>query len=69
MSLDAFWAIVFFAAFAAFAIISALIAVKGVGEIRVLFDHLERGASSRAAAEARRAARAEDDERPVDGGR
>ena len=69
MSLEAFWAIVFFTAFAAFAIISALIAVKGIGEIRVLFDHLEKGASSREAAQARRAARGEGDERPVDGGR
>ena len=42
MSLDAFWEIVFVAAFAAFAIISALIAVRGIGEIRVLFDHLGR---------------------------
>lgn len=42
MSLEAFWAIVFFAAFAAFAVISALIAVKGIGEIRALFDHLGR---------------------------
>lgn len=40
MSLEVFWECVFVAAFAAFAIISALIAVKGIGEIRVLFDHL-----------------------------
>jgi hypothetical protein len=42
VSAAAFWAIVFYAAFAAFALISALIAVKGVGEIRALFDHLRR---------------------------
>ena len=41
MSAHTFWAVVFFGAFAAFTIISALIAVKGVAEIRELFDHLE----------------------------
>jgi hypothetical protein len=66
MSFEAFWAIVFFTAFAAFALISALIAVKGIGEIRVLFDHLERGASSREAAQARRPVRGEGDRRPVE---
>lgn len=43
MNAHTFWAIVFFGAFAAFTVISALIAVKGVGEIRELFDHLESG--------------------------
>jgi hypothetical protein len=43
MNAHTFWAVVFFGAFAAFTVISALIAVKGVGEIRVLFDHLESG--------------------------
>ena len=37
------WAVVFFGALAAFAIISALIAVRGVGEIRELFAHLAAG--------------------------
>ncbi len=41
MSAYAFWAFVFFFAFAAFTVVSAVIAVKGVGEIRVLFRHLE----------------------------
>jgi hypothetical protein len=41
VSLEAFWAVVFFSAFAAFVVISVLIAVKGVGEIRVLFEHLD----------------------------
>lgn len=65
MSLVGFWAGVFVAAFAAFAVISALIAVKGIGEIRVLFDHLEQGASSREAAARRAAGPA----RPAGGGR
>ncbi|HVO09401.1 MAG TPA: hypothetical protein VMX54_01495 [Vicinamibacteria bacterium] len=43
MSAGGFWAAVFYAALAAFAAISALIAVKGVGEIRDLFDHLRGG--------------------------
>ncbi len=43
MSAQAFWAVVFYAAFAAFTLISGLIAVKGVGEIRALFEHLRRG--------------------------
>jgi hypothetical protein len=50
MSLELFWAVVFLCAFAAFVVISILIAVKGVGEIRVLFDHLDherRGRSGR----------------------
>jgi hypothetical protein len=42
MSLEVFWAVVFFSAFAAFVVISILIAVNGVGEIHVLFDHLDR---------------------------
>jgi len=37
------WAVVFFGALAAFGVISALIAVKGVGEIRELFAHLLAG--------------------------
>jgi len=41
MSGHAFWAVVFFSAFAAFTVISALIAVKGIAEIRALFHHLE----------------------------
>ncbi len=43
MSAQAFWAGVFYSALAAFTVISALIAVKGIGEIRALFDHLRRG--------------------------
>lgn len=35
------WTIAFFFAFAAFALISALIAVRGVAEIRELFSALE----------------------------
>ena len=46
MSAHAFWAFVFFFAFAAFTVVSALIAVKGVGEIRALFRHLEAGRGS-----------------------
>jgi hypothetical protein len=41
VSLAAFWGGVFFSAFAVFVVISVLIAVKGVGELRVLFDHLD----------------------------
>jgi hypothetical protein len=41
MSWLAFWTLVFFVTFAAFAIISALIAIKGTGEIRELFAGLE----------------------------
>ncbi len=40
MTWNALWAAVFFGSLAAFAVISALIAVKGVGEIRELFVHL-----------------------------
>lgn len=36
------WAVVFFAALALFTVISVLIAVKGVAEIRELFAHLGR---------------------------
>jgi len=43
MSATSFWAVVFYGAFALFAVISALIAVKGIGEIRTLFDHLRGG--------------------------
>jgi hypothetical protein len=38
-----FWAGVFFASLAGFAIVSALIAVKGVSEIRELLDSLKHG--------------------------
>ena len=37
------WGIVFLFAFSAFCVISALIAVKGIGEIRELFAALEKG--------------------------
>ena len=40
MSWLAFWTLVFFVTFAAFAIISALIAIKGIDEIRALFAEL-----------------------------
>ena len=43
MSASSLWAVVFYAALAAFTVISALIAVKGIGEIRTLFDHLRGG--------------------------
>jgi hypothetical protein len=43
VSLVGFWAVVFFSAFAAFVAVSALIAVKGTGEIRELFRHLDPG--------------------------
>ena len=41
MSWSGFWTVVFAVTFASFAALSALIAVKGVGEIRELFDELE----------------------------
>jgi hypothetical protein len=41
MSWPAFWAIVFFASLGGFAIVSVLIAVKGVAEIRELLDMLK----------------------------
>ena len=41
MSWSGFWLLTFVAAFAAFALISLLIAVRGVGEIRELFRALE----------------------------
>ncbi len=41
MSATAFWAAVFYFAFGAFALVSALIAVRGVEEIRALFRHLD----------------------------
>jgi len=47
VSAHGFWAVVFFGAFAAFALISVLIAVKGFGEIGVLFRHLESGRAMR----------------------
>jgi hypothetical protein len=37
----AWWTLVFFATLAAFAVISALIAIRGIGEIRELFSGLE----------------------------
>jgi hypothetical protein len=43
---DTFWAIVFWFAFGAFTLVSALIAVKGVGEVRALFRHLDAGQRS-----------------------
>ncbi|MGE5126999.1 MAG: hypothetical protein ACM3PV_11960 [Betaproteobacteria bacterium] len=43
MSWVSLWAVVFFGALAAFAVISALIAVMGLGEIRALFAHLAAG--------------------------
>jgi hypothetical protein len=43
MSWNNLWAVVFFSALAGFAVISALIAVMGVGEIRELFAHLAAG--------------------------
>jgi hypothetical protein len=43
VSWNSFWFVVFFGALAVFAILSALIAVKGVGEIRELFAHLLAG--------------------------
>jgi hypothetical protein len=42
------WTIAFFFAFAAFALISALIAVRGVAEIRDLFSGLEQERRRRA---------------------
>ena len=56
MSGHAFWAVVFFSAFAAFTVISALIAVKGIAEIRALFHHLE-GEQKGADADGRREGR------------
>jgi hypothetical protein len=41
MTWPIFWGITFFLAFLAFCVISALIAIKGVGEIRELFAALE----------------------------
>lgn len=41
MSWMALWTLVFFVTLATFAVISALIAVKGVDEIRELFAELE----------------------------
>jgi hypothetical protein len=41
MSWLALWTLVFFVTLAAFAVISALIAIKGVDEIRELFSELE----------------------------
>jgi hypothetical protein len=43
VSWNSLWFVVFFGALAGFAILSALIAVKGVGEIRELFAHLLAG--------------------------
>lgn len=40
---SALWTVVFFAAFAAFTWVSAMIAVRGIGEIRDLVARLETG--------------------------
>jgi len=47
VSWQAFWAIVFFASLAGFVIVSALIAVHGVAEIRELLDMLKPGREKR----------------------
>lgn len=47
MSWQAFWAMVFFASVAGFVIVSALIAVHGVAEIRELLDTLKPGREKR----------------------
>lgn len=47
MSWQAFWAVVFFASLAGFVIVSALIAVHGVAEIRELLDTLKSGRDRR----------------------
>jgi hypothetical protein len=41
MTWEAFWALVFYSSLAGFTVVSALIAVKGVGEIRELLDMLK----------------------------
>lgn len=43
MTWNSLWFVVFFGALAVFSILSALIAVMGVGEIRELFAHLTSG--------------------------
>jgi len=43
VSWEEFWAVVFVAAFAGFAIVSGLIAVKGLSEIRELLELLKQG--------------------------
>ena len=40
MSLETFWQIVFWVSFGAFTLVSLLVAVKGIGEIRELFRAL-----------------------------
>ncbi len=47
MSWQAFWTVVFFASLAGFVIVSALIAVHGVSEIRELLDTLRQGSDKR----------------------
>ena len=47
MSWESLWLVVFVAAFAGFTLISLLIAVKGVAEIRELFAALEVDANRR----------------------
>ena len=47
MSWQAFWGIVFFASLAGFVIVSVLIAVHGVAEIRELLDTLKSGREKR----------------------
>jgi len=41
MSLETFWQIVFWVSFGAFTLVSLLVAVKGIGEIRELFRALD----------------------------
>jgi hypothetical protein len=41
MSWEAFWAVVFYSSLVGFTVVSALIAVKGVAEIRELLDMLK----------------------------
>ena len=47
MSWQVFWAVVFFASLAGFVIVSALIAVHGVAEIRELLEMLKHGRRER----------------------
>ncbi len=47
MSWGSFWLVVFAASFAAFTLISLLIAVRGAAEVRDLFDTLKAAADRR----------------------
>ncbi len=47
MSWDSLWLVVFAASFAAFTLISLLIAVRGAAEVRDLFDTLKAAADRR----------------------